>query len=113
MVIRGGENIFPREIEELLIRHPKVGDVAVLGVPDAFFGEELLAIILPKEGVELTEQELRDYLKDRVSHQKIPRYIQFTQSFPMTASGKIQKFVLRDRAIKTLGLEAVEATKTA
>ncbi|HEV2581525.1 MAG TPA: AMP-binding protein, partial [Ktedonobacteraceae bacterium] len=79
MVIRGGENIFPREIEDLLIRHPKVSDAAVLGVPDSFFGEELLAVVLPREGAELTEQELRDYLKERVNHQKIPRYIQFTQ----------------------------------
>ncbi len=113
MVIRAGENLFPREIEEQLVRHPKVADVAVLGVPDSFFGEELLAVVLPREDVELTEQELRDYLKDRISHQKIPRYIELTQAFPMTASGKIQKFVLRAEAIKTLELEAVEKTKTA
>ena len=113
MVIRGGENIFPRELEELLIRHPKVADAAVLGVPDTFFGEELLAVVLPKEGVELTEQELRDFCKDRISHQKIPRYFQFVQSYPMTASGKVQKFVLREQAIKTLGLEEATRTKTA
>ncbi len=76
MVIRGGENIFPREIEELLIRHPKVADAQVLGVPDPFFGEELLAVVLPKEGEEITEQELRGFCKERVSHQKIPRYFQ-------------------------------------
>ncbi len=113
MVIRGGENIFPREIEELLIRHPKVADAAVLGVPDTFFGEELLAVVLPKEGAELTEQELRDYCKDRISHQKIPRYFQFVTAYPMTASGKVQKFVLREQAIKTLGLEEAAKTKTA
>ena len=113
MVIRGGENIFPREIEELLIRHPKVADAAALGVPDSFFGEPLLAVVLPKEGAELTEQELRDFCKDRVSHQKIPRYFQFVQSYPMTASGKVQKFVLREQAIKTLGLEEAAKTKTA
>jgi fatty-acyl-CoA synthase len=109
MVIRGGENIFPREIEELLIRHPKVADAQVLGVPDTFYGEELLAVVLPKEGAEVTEEELRDFCKERISYQKIPRYFQFTNAFPMTASGKVQKFVLRDNAIKALGLE--EAVK--
>jgi fatty-acyl-CoA synthase len=113
MVIRGGENIFPREIEELLIRHPKVADAQVLGVPDAFFGEELLAVVLPREGEEISEQELRDYCKERISHQKVPRYIQFVTAYPMTASGKVQKFVLREQAIKTLGLEEVAKTKTA
>src|SRR5205807_1101555 len=104
MVIRGGENLFPREIEELLIRHPKVADVQVVGVPDAFFGEELLAVVRPKEGEWLTEQELRDYCKGQISHQKIPRYFQFVESYPMTGSGKVQKFLLRENAIKTLGL---------
>ncbi|HEY6409901.1 MAG TPA: AMP-binding protein, partial [Ktedonobacteraceae bacterium] len=107
MVIRGGENIFPREIEDLLIRYPKVADAQVLGVPDAFFGEELLAVVLPKEGEEITEQELRDFCKERISHQKIPRYIQFVNAYPMTASGKVQKFVLRESALKALGLEDV------
>ncbi|HEX7735737.1 MAG TPA: AMP-binding protein [Ktedonobacteraceae bacterium] len=102
MVIRGGENIFPREIEELLLRHPHIADAQVLGVPDAFFGEELLAVILSKEGAEINEQELRAYCKERISHQKIPRYIQFVQSYPMTASGKVQKFILRQQAIETL-----------
>src|SRR5438876_828308 len=113
MIIRGGENIFPREIEELLIRHPQVADAQVLGVPDAFFGEELLVVVLPKEGEEISEQELRDFCKERISHQKIPRYIQFVKSYPMTASGKVQKFVLREQAIKTLGLQQVAETRTA
>jgi fatty-acyl-CoA synthase len=113
MVIRGGENIFPREIEELMIRHPKIADAQVLGVPDAFFGEELLAVVLPKEGEDMSEQELRDFCKERISHQKIPRYIQFVASYPMTASGKVQKFILREQAIKTLGLEEVAKAKTA
>src|SRR6266571_2841393 len=113
MVIRGGENIFPREIEELLIRHPKVADAQVLGVPDAFFGEELLAVILPKEGEEITEEELRGYCKGQISHQKIPRYFQFVTAFPMTASGKVQKFILREKAIKALGLQEVAKTRTA
>ncbi len=113
MVIRGGENIFPREIEELLIRYPKVADAQVLGVPDAFFGEELLAVVLSKEGEQLTEEELREYCKGQISHQKIPRYFQFVTAFPMTASGKVQKFVLRENAIKALGLEEAASTKTA
>jgi fatty-acyl-CoA synthase len=113
MVIRGGENIFPREVEELLIRHPKVADAQVLGVPDRSFGEELLAVVLPKEGETLTEEELREYCKGQISHQKIPRYFQFVTAFPMTASGKVQKFILRENAIKTLGLEEAANIKTA
>src|SRR5205823_139384 len=113
MVIRGGENIFPREIEELLIRYPKIADAQVLGVPDKFFGEELLAVVLPKEGEQLTEEELREYCKGQISHQKIPRYFQFVAAFPMTASGKVQKFVLRENAINVLGLEEAAKTKTA
>jgi len=113
MVIRGGENIFPREVEEFLIRHPKVADVQILGVPDKFFGEEMLAVVRLKEGEQLTEQELRDYCKGQISHQKIPRYFQFVDSYPMTASGKVQKFILRERAIKALGLEEAAGIKTA
>ena len=113
MVIRGGENIFPREVEEFLIRHPKVADVQILGVPDKFFGEEMLAVVRLKEGEQLTEQELRDYCKGQISHQKIPRYFQFVDSYPMTASGKVQKFILREQAIKALGLEEAAEIKTA
>ena len=113
MVIRGGENLFPAEIEEFLIRHPKVADVQVLGVPDAFFGEELLAVVIAKAGEQLTEQELREYCQGQISHQKIPRYFQFVEGYPLTASGKVQKFVLRERAIKSLGLEDVAKTRTA
>src|SRR2546421_12185438 len=113
MVIRAGENLFPREIEEFLIRHPKVADVQVLGVPDPFFGEELLAVIIPKPGVQLTEQELREYCKDQISRQKVPRYFQFVESYPLTGSGKVQKFVLRENAIKALGLEEAGNIRTA
>ena len=113
MIIRGGENIFPREVEEFLIRHPKVADVQVVGVPDKFFGEEQLAVVVPKEGEQLTEEELREYCKGQISHQKIPRYFQFVTTFPMTASGKVQKFVLRQNAINTLGLEEAAIIKTA
>ena len=113
MVIRGGENLFPFEIEQFLIRHPKVADVQVVGVPDVFFGEELLAVVIPKAGERLTEQELRDYCTGQIGHQKIPRYVQFVESYPLTASGKVQKFVLRERAIKALGLEEVANVRTA
>ena len=113
MIIRGGENIFPREVEEFLIRHPKVADVQIVGVPDKFFGEEQLAVVIPKEGEQLTEQELRAYCKDQISHQKIPRYFQFVESYPLTASGKVQKFVLRQNAIAAFGLEEAAKTKTA
>jgi fatty-acyl-CoA synthase len=113
MVIRGGENIFPREIEDLLIRHPKIADVQVLGVPDKFFGEELLAVVLPREGAQITEEELREYCTGQISRQKIPRYFQFVESFPMTGSGKVQKFVLREQAIKALGLEEAAQIRTA
>jgi fatty-acyl-CoA synthase len=107
MVIRGGENLFPCEIEEFLFRHPKVAAVQVLGVPDAFFGEELLAVVLPKTGMQLTEQELREYCTGQISHQKIPRYFRFVDAYPMTASGKVQKFLLREQAIRDLGLKEV------
>jgi fatty-acyl-CoA synthase len=113
MVIRGGENLFPAGIENVLIRHPKVAEVQVLGVPDAFFGEELLAVVIPKAGEHVTEQELRDYCRGQISHQKVPRYFQFVESYPLTAGGKVQKFVLRERAIKVLGLEEAAKTKTA
>ncbi len=107
MVIRGGENLFPREIEEFLIRHPKVADVQVVGVPDAFFGEELLAVVIPKQGEQLSERELRIYCKGQISHQKIPRYFQFVTAYPLTGSGKVQKFVLRENAIKAWDLEVL------
>lgn len=113
MVIRGGENIFPTEIEEFLIRHPKIADVQVLGVPDKFFGEELLAIVIPRSGTELSELELREYCKGQISHQKIPRYFQFVEAYPLTASGKVQKFVLRQQAIQSLGLEEAAQIRTA
>jgi fatty-acyl-CoA synthase len=113
MVIRGGENIFPREIEEFLVRHPKVADAQVLGVPDKFFGEELLAVVRMKDGESLTEEELRTYCKGQISHQKIPRYFQFVDAYPMTASGKVQKFVLRKNAIQALGLEDVGTAQMA
>jgi fatty-acyl-CoA synthase len=113
MVIRGGENLFPREIEEFLLRHPKVSDVAVLGVPDAFFGEEVLAVVIPKAGETVTQEELRAFFTGQISRQKIPRYWKFTDAFPLTGSGKVQKFLLREQAIQEWHLEEAARTRTA
>lgn len=96
MVIRGGENIYPKEIEEFLYQHPGVQDVQVIGIPDPKYGEELMAWIICKEGVTLTEADIRDFAKGNIAHHKIPRYIEFTDAYPMTASGKIQKYMLRE-----------------
>ena len=105
MVIRGGENLYPREIEEFLYRHPQVQDVQVVGVPDARLGEELCAWIIPKPGAQPTEQDIRDFCKGQIAHYKVPRYIRFVQEFPMTVTGKIQKFKIREAMKDELGLE--------
>ncbi|MBA4535978.1 AMP-binding protein [Bacillus aquiflavi] len=98
MIIRGGENIYPREIEEFLYTHPKVLDVQVVGIPDAVYGEEVMAWIILKDGQTATQEEIHEYCKGKISRHKIPRYIEFTHSYPMTASGKIQKYRLREQA---------------
>ncbi|WP_343032867.1 AMP-binding protein [Cytobacillus depressus] len=102
MIIRGGENIYPREIEEFLYTHPKVLDAQVIGVPDDKFGEEVMAWIILKDGETATADEIKDYFKNKVSRHKIPKYINFTDAYPMTASGKIQKFKLREQSINLL-----------
>lgn len=104
MVIRGGENIYPREIEEFLYRHPQVQDVQVVGVPDAKYGEELCAWIVVKPGQQLTEEAVRAFCKGQIAHYKVPRYIRFVTGFPMTVTGKIQKFKIRDEMKDQLGL---------
>lgn len=98
MVIRGGENIYPREIEEFLYKHPEIEDVQVVGVPDPKYGEELMAWIIPKKGKAIDEESVRNFCKGNISHYKIPRYIEFTDTYPMTASGKIMKFKLQELA---------------
>ncbi|HEY3049048.1 MAG TPA: AMP-binding protein [Polaromonas sp.] len=105
MVIRGGENIYPREIEEFLYRHPKVQDVQVVGVPDSKYGEELCAWIIVKPGQTLDEDEIRAFCKGQIAHYKVPRYIRFVNEFPMTVTGKIQKFKIRDAMKDQLGLK--------
>jgi len=104
MVIRGGENIYPREIEEFLYRHPQVQDVQVVGVPDQKYGEELCAWIIAKPGTAPTEDDIRAFCKGQIAHYKVPRYIRFVTSFPMTVTGKIQKFRIRDEMKDQLGL---------
>ncbi len=105
MVIRGGENLYPREIEEYLYRHPNIQDVQVFGVPDERFGEELCAWILLREGAEVTPDDIKAFCQGQIAHYKIPRYIKFVTEFPMTVTGKIQKFVMREEMVKELNLQ--------
>ena len=106
MVIRGGENVYPREIEEFLYTYPKIQDVQVIGVPDPRYGEETCAWIKLHTGQTATPEEIREFCKGQIAHYKIPRYIEFVDEFPMTITGKIQKFVMREQTIKKLGLKA-------
>jgi fatty-acyl-CoA synthase len=96
MVIRGGENVYPREIEEFLYRHPKISDVQCFGVPDEKYGEEICAWVRLRDGETMTEAELRDFCRDRIAHYKIPRYVRFVAEFPMTVTGKMQKYLMRE-----------------
>jgi len=105
MIIRGGENIYPREIEEFLYGHPDIEDVQVVGVPDPRLGEEVCAFVRPRRGTSLTPEEIRDFCRDRLAHFKVPRYVELVEEFPMTVTGKVQKFKLREAAIRTHGLE--------
>ncbi|MGY3716861.1 AMP-binding protein [Sutcliffiella cohnii] len=105
MIIRGGENIYPREIEEFLYQHPKVLDVQVIGVPDEKYGEEVMAWIILEEGQTATQEELKEFCRGKISRHKIPRFIEFTVKYPMTASGKIQKYKLREEALERLSVK--------
>jgi fatty-acyl-CoA synthase len=113
MVIRGGENVYPREIEEFLYTHPQIADIQVIGVPDERYGEELMAWIVLRPGGELSEDQLRDFCRGQIAHYKIPRYIKFVDSFPMTVTGKVQKFKMREAAIEELGLDQAATIATA
>jgi fatty-acyl-CoA synthase len=104
MIIRGGENISPREIEEFLYRHPAVLDVAVVGVPDRKYGEEICACIRLREGMQLTGEEVREFCREQIAHYKVPRYVQCLDTFPMTVTGKVQKYLLREHMSRELGL---------
>jgi fatty-acyl-CoA synthase len=113
MVIRGGENVYPREVEEFLYQHPAVGDVQVVGVPDERYGEELCAWVRLREGQAVTGDELRDWCRGRIATFKIPRYWMFVDEFPMTVTGKVQKFKMREVSVGELGLESAGRTETA
>jgi fatty-acyl-CoA synthase len=113
MVIRGGENIYPREVEEFLYTHPSIEDVQVVGVPDVKYGEELCAWVKLRPGSELTAEQVREFCTGKIAHYKIPRYVRVTDSFPMTVTGKVQKFKMRETSVAELGLEAASQTQTA
>ncbi|TJX43641.1 MAG: AMP-binding protein, partial [Mesorhizobium sp.] len=106
MVIRGGENVYPREVEEFLYRHPKVREVQVFGIPDAKYGEELCAWIVLKPGQVATEQEIKAFCAGQIAHYKVPRHIRFRTELPMTVTGKPQKFLMRQAMVEELGLVA-------
>jgi fatty-acyl-CoA synthase len=102
MLIRGGENIFPREIEDFLYTHPAIDQVEVIGAPDEKYGEEVCAWIKLREGYEATAEDVRDFCKGKIAHFKIPRYIKFVDNFPMTITGKVQKYVMREQMAQEL-----------
>lgn len=113
MIIRGGENLYPKEIEDFIYTHPDVSDVQVIGVPDKQYGEEAMACVIPKAGSSLTEEELREFIVSHIAKHKVPRYIRFVDSFPMNAAGKILKYKMREEAIEYLGLQDASKIVTA
>ncbi len=113
MIIRGGENIYPKEIEDFIYTHPKVRDVQVIGVPDKQYGEEIMACVILKEGENLTEEELKDYIRSHMAKHKTPRYIDFVTEFPMNAAGKIMKYKMREQAVEKFGLQSASKIVTA
>ncbi|MGC8660409.1 MAG: AMP-binding protein [Desulfomonilaceae bacterium] len=113
MIIRGGENVYPREIEEFFYTHPDISDVQVVGVPDVKYGEEIMAWVKLKPGSTLTAEDLRSFCKGKIAHYKVPRYFKFVDDFPMTVTGKIQKYLMRQESIKELGIEKAAQIKTA
>ena len=113
MIIRGGENIYPKEIEEFIYTHPKVRDVQVIGVPSKAYGEEIMACVILKEGESMTEQEVKDYVLSHMAKHKVPRYVDFVTEFPMNAAGKILKYNMREAAVEKLSLQADSAIETA
>jgi len=103
MIIRGGENVYPREVEEYLLRHPGIKDVSVFGMPDDKFGEQVAAWIQVKDGEQLSKDNIREFCDGQIAHYKIPHYVRFVDEFPMTVTGKIQKFVMRDQMLEEIG----------
>ena len=113
MIIRGGENVYPREIEEFLYTHPKISDVQVIGLPDPKYGEEIMAWVRVKQGEQVTAEELQAFCKGQIAHYKVPRYFKFVDAFPMTVTGKIQKFQMRQQSTEELGLQSAASIETA
>jgi fatty-acyl-CoA synthase len=113
MIIRGGENIYPREIEEFLYTHPDVSDVQVYGVPDEKYGEQVAAAIKMRPESDLSEEDVKEYCREKIARYKVPEYVDFVEDYPMTASGKIQKYKLREAAVERYGLQAAAKTETA
>ena len=113
MIIRGGENIYPKEIEDFIYTHPKVKDVQVIGVPSKDYGEEIMACVILKEGETMTEEEVKDFVRTHMAKHKVPRYVEFVKEFPMNAAGKILKYKMREAAVQKLSLQAAEAIETA
>ena len=108
MIIRGGENIYPKEIEDFMITNPKVSDCQVIGVPDQKYGEEAMACIILMKGEEATEDEMREFARQRIARHKVPRYIKFVDTFPMNAAGKVLKYKMREEAARELGFDVKE-----
>ena len=105
MIIRGGENIYPAEIEAFLFTHPRIGEAGVVGLPDQKMGEIVAAWVRPKPGQTLTAEEVRDYCNGKIAHFKVPQHVRIVESLPMTVSGKVQKFRIREQEIEALGLD--------
>ena len=108
MIIRGGENVYPREIEEFLYTHPEISDVQVYGVPDQKYGEQVAAAVIPKSGASLTEEDVKEFCRENIAQYKVPEYVDFVEEYPMTASGKIQKYKLREASIERYNLVAAD-----
>ena len=113
MIIRGGENIYPKEIEEFIYTHPAVADVQVIGVPDAKYGEAVMACIVLKKDATLTKEEMIEYIKSHMARHKVPQYVEFVESFPMNAAGKVLKYKMREEAAERLGLVGAAGIDTA
>ena len=113
MIIRGGENIYPKEIEDFLYTHPKVKDVQVIGVPDKQYGEEIMACIILNDGETSSEEEIKQYVLDHMAKHKVPRYVDFVTEFPMNAAGKILKYKMREAAVEKLNLQQASKIVTA
>jgi fatty-acyl-CoA synthase len=113
LVIRGGENVYPREVEEFLYGHPEIEDVQVIGVPDERYGEELCACVRLRAGGELDAEAVREFCTGRLAHYKVPRYVLVVDEFPMTVTGKVQKYLMREESVRRLGLETADAVRTA